>query len=61
MVLFKSEFQQIHGKIGRAHRFAFAIALIAVVFSSSVSSILRARATGCCGSLIGMLDLGCWI
>ena len=34
--------------------FSFAIAFIAVAISSSVGSIPRALATGCCGSLFGM-------
>ena len=50
------EFQQFYGK-GRPSgptAFAFAIAFIAVTTSSSVGSVPRALATGCCGSLFGM-------
>ena len=53
-VLLKSEFQQFRGKAIRSHRFRVAIAFIALAISSSVGSIPRALATGCCGSLFGM-------
>ena len=53
-VLSKSEFQQFRGKASGLTAFAFAIAFIAVAISSSVGSIPRALATGCCGSLFGM-------
>ena len=57
-VLLKSEFQQWYnssaGRLSGPTAFAFAIAFIAVAISSSVGSISRALATGCCGSLFGM-------
>ena len=53
-ILMQSEFQQFRGKPVRPTTFSFAIAFIAVAISSSVGSISRALATGCCGSLFGM-------
>ena len=53
-ILLKSEFQQFRGSPSSPTAFSFAIAVIAVAISSSVGSIPRALATGCCGSLFGM-------
>ena len=57
-VSLKSEFQQFHGKAVRPHCFRVCTAFSAVAISSSVGSIPRALATGCCGSLFGMSGLG---
>ena len=53
-VLLKSEFSSPAGRPSGPIAFAFAIAFIAAAISSSVGSIPKARATGCCGSLFGM-------
>ena len=53
-VLLKSEFQQFRGKAIRPHRFRVCHYLYRCGNLLLVGSILRALATGCCGSLFGM-------
>ena len=53
-VLLSPSFSSSAGRSSSPNTFAFAIAFIAVAISSSVGSIPRALATGCCGSLFGM-------
>ena len=53
-VLLKSELQRSAGRPSGPTAFAFDIAFIAVAISSSVGSIPRALATGCCSSRFGM-------
>ena len=53
-VLLKSKFQQFRGKAIRPHCFRIYHRLHCCGISSPVGSILRALATGCCGSLYGM-------
>ena len=56
-----SSFQQFRRKAVQSHAFAFAIAFITMAISSSVGSIPRALATGCCGSPLECRNRACRI
>ena len=55
-VLLKAEFSSSAGRPSGPTAFAFIIAFIDVAISSSMGSIPRVLAAGCCGSLFGMSE-----